>query len=62
MINKTRTVNNTNGLSIADDAYVDAEAFSDREEGHNEDDEEKETLERTTSALANRSLVDPGGF
>ena len=53
---------NAGGLFVADAAYVDADTVGNGEDGYDEDDEEKEMLERTTSVLTNRSVVGAGGF
>ena len=49
------------GLFLVDAAYVDADVDGDGEDG-NDKDEEKETLERRTSAVANQSMEGVGGF
>ena len=53
---------NADGLFVADAAYVDADTVGNGEDGYDEDDEEKEMLERATSVLTNRSVVGAGGF
>ena len=49
------------GLFVADTADVNADAEGDGDDGDDEA-EEKETLKRTTSVSANRSVVGAGGF
>ena len=53
---------NADGLFLVDAAYVDAGVDGDGKDGNEKDEGEKETLVRTASAAANRSVVGAGDF